>query len=530
MEIKEVDYINNLIKNQSTNVRKWAVKNKKDIYFDNWDYIIQETLNDQYLYDTYKTLLLLTTKELNIFKRVINEIALVYYREAKRKAVIGNEEEEIIEDQVYKELMENSMIDIIMKTVNKMTEITNNTIVRPVWRDGSIDYDLFTFDNIEILTDKEDWKKIIAVKYYINLELPFYDGINTETGTAKMGNNNYTTPSGAINNQFGAYSYSYLWTLENKDKTTGKYRNSYIYKFKKINNSLKEEMIEKKVNPYVDLEGYPILPFVLFCKNYPIDDLLDFTTGDDLLDLTIQIAIEYVNYNVMKKYNSWRQKYVITNDPDSIPNDLSLSPERVAVFPKRIDSSVEVGIWDQESDLKSFFDTIINRITLAVAQYGLDAESFQRSGSAESGIKLKIKKEGLIERREEKLPLYREYEKQLFELTRIVNNYHNPNKIDINAEFKIDFSDIKTESDPMESANVWTSKIQNNVASPIDWIMQENEDLDEDEAMLVYEKNKAINGKNLGNIPINPFQRRPENAINQTEERQQQENQREGSK
>jgi hypothetical protein len=44
-----------------------------------------------------------------------------------------------------------------------------------VWRDGKIDYDIITFDNAEIITDPNDWKKIIGIKYYIGLRMPYYD-------------------------------------------------------------------------------------------------------------------------------------------------------------------------------------------------------------------------------------------------------------------------------------------------------------------------------------------------------------------
>ena len=56
-------------------------------------------------------------------------------------------------------------------------------------------------------------------------------------------------------------------------------------------------MIDVKPNPYTDIDGNPVLPFILFSKTYPIDTLLDFTTGADLVDITIVTAINLVHLN-----------------------------------------------------------------------------------------------------------------------------------------------------------------------------------------------------------------------------------------
>jgi hypothetical protein len=499
----EGEKINETIKKLAANTIKWVVKNQKDIYRDDWDYVIQRELDTQFIKDTFKDLCLLTTKELNLLKRVVNEISNVYMEPAERIAVVGADKEgKPKNDAVYEELLEKAQIHTVAKAWNRYTNLTNNLLVRPVWRDARIDYDIHTFDNAEILTDDEDWKKIIAVKYYMGLQLPFYDAfVDSDAGAvATFSDPKKKLPQGALMGQFDEYTYSHLWTLEDKDKTTGQYMKSFVYKFRKNTGSNTEELVEVENNPYIDKDGHFVLPFVLFSKVYPVDKLLDFTTGNDLLDLTINTAINMVHYNALVKYSAWKQKYIVTENPQDIPENIGLAVQRIAVLPTRKDAATTVGIWDQESDLKDFWETLLDRLRTGLAQYGMDAESFQRSGSGESGFKLKVKKEGLQERRRDQIEMYREYERQLFDVTRIVNNWHNNKNISDTAEFKIDFGDIDYPSDATEEANLWTTKIMNNVATPVDWIKNDNPDLDDKEAMKEFQENKKINSLTIGGV------------------------------
>ena len=495
--------INEQIKAQSRNTIKWSVKNLKDIYKDDWDYIIQDEIRRQFVIDSYDDLKILETKELNLLKRVVNEISTIYKNPAERQAILSESEDKIITDEVYENIVKKSNLHVVQKAVNRYTNLTNNVLQRVVWRDNKIDYDIMTFDNCEILSDPDDWKKIIAIKFYMGFKLPMYDD-NFKNVTQDGKVQNPQAPQNISNSQFEDYSYSYLYTIEGE--------NSYIYKYQKIGKEGK--LVERKDNPYKDKEGNPVLPFVLYTKNYPVDGLLDFTSGSDLMDLNINVAINMMHLNTLIKYSSWKQVYMATSKPASIPNNIAMAVNKVMVLPLDKEGRGQIGTLDIQSSIKEFWETLLDRMRTGISQYGLDAESFQRSGSGESGIKLKIKKEGLMELREDQLPLYRESENKLFEITRIVNNYHNIKKINENATFNIDFGEIKFQSDEEAEARTWTIKIQNNVSTAIDWIKADNPDLDDDKAEIKYKENKAINQSSKGGVVIQPLNK-PEDQINQ---------------
>jgi len=106
----------------------------------------------------------------------------------------------------------------------------------------------------------------------------------------------------------------------------------------------------------------------------------------------------------------------------------------------------------------------------------------------------------LLDRRQDMVGFYRQFEKELFEITRTVNNVHHPVSIPENAEFKIDFDDLAVEMTKDEDNKDWTFLISQNAATPIDIIRKNNPDLSEQDAKKLYETNKAINSASKSSI------------------------------
>jgi len=108
-----------------------------------------------------------------------------------------------------------------------------------------------------------------------------------------------------------------------------------------------------------------------------------------------------------------------------------------------------------------------------------------------------------IEIRRDDIEPCRDYERQLFEIGRIVNNvaYEDAElrnkfslkKIPDDLEIQVDFSEIKQELTPEQ---IWADRKERearNMGSPIDWLMEENPELTEEQAIEILENNKKIN-------------------------------------
>ena len=439
---------------------KQSVKNLKDIYRDAWDYIIEEEMAVQFSRESWSKMRLLITKEMNILKRVVNTISMVYMNPAKREALVNEEQ-----DAVYQSILDKLPMNNLMRTINRMTSLTNATLARVVWRDG-IDIDVVNFDNAEIILDPSDWKKIIGVKVYIGYTIG-NDGFYPEK-----------------------YREGYLYTLDHE--YFAPHLRGKVIKFKSDGKG-GDIFGEGEDNPYYDQDGKMVLPFVLFLRSFPVDCLIDYTTGSDLMDININTAISLAHINNLIKYQSWKQLYAVVNGSDKMPPAWEVGPETIIKLEGNRDFTPSVGTIDLQSNITALYDVIMKRVANVIAQYGIDQDSFMRTGSPQSGYALKVKKEGLLELREEQLPMYRHSEGDLFNKIRIVNNYHSTKKISDAAEFKIDFGDMTFPVSEQEENAAWIIKLSNNVVNLADWVQAINPDLTEDEALAAVDKNRKIN-------------------------------------
>ena len=82
-----------------------------------------------------------------------------------------------------------------------------------------------------------------------------------------------------------------------------------------------------------------------------------------------------------------------------------------------------------------------------------------------------------------------------------IHNRDNSKKLPVGLEILVDFPDAEETADQMEkNLNNWLIQIENNFKTPIDFLMDQNPDLSEEEAKLLYEKNEAFNKGNKEEI------------------------------
>jgi len=470
----------NFINDAENLTLKQRTQNLIDIYRDNWEHIITYELSKQYTERSYKKLFPLITTELNLLKMIIDQTALVYKEPAKRVALLG-EGDSLTEDKTYTDLMESLPIDQAMKSVDTYNKLCNQTILKVVWRDGRLDYDVINFNTATIYTDERDWRRVIAIKYSMDVELPDFDSADRE----HMG----VDVDGVKMEKF---SRSFLWTIED-DK-------SYVREYIQDRNG-KHELVKKEDNPYQTPNGEPILPFVVFTRKYPDTQLLDWTSGNDMIDGNIGTAINMIHLNRLLKYQSHKQ-VVITSGSNNMPSTATMDAN-TAIKISDPTGNASVSTLDMQAASDKIWGIIQSRAGTLLQTRGIPAGAFtvMKTQSA-SGIAMKIDKHALLEQRENDIELYRHKERELFEVTRVVNNYHNLNKIDVKARFKIDFGEIAFPVSAKEQADADAINIINNVLTPIDILMRENPDLTRDEAEVKYTENKAINS--AGEI-VTPF-------------------------
>lgn len=147
-------------------------------------------------------------------------------------------------------------------------------------------------------------------------------------------------------------------------------------------------------------------------------------------------------------------------------------------------------------DIMAFIDRYI---TITANLKGLEPKSFLSVVKDTSDYQTLMGMVTQIEVRRDDIEPLRIYEKERFNITRIVNNYYADvkgyefKKIPDDLELDIDFADV---AQYKTTADIWADRAERearNMGSAIDWLKEDNPDLTDDEAKEILDKNKGIN-------------------------------------
>jgi hypothetical protein len=483
------------IKSQAANTIKWYQKNLLDILKDNWTYIIECNMAVAFTEKTIKRMRPFITKEFNLLKSVINQISMVYKNKPIRKAMVGEKS-----DEVYEQAVKKSRIDDRMRTNNRLVNTLNHTLVRPYVKDDLLRYEILSFDNCAITTDPDDPLRIVGVQYYTGLVLPDYDGVY-RTNTRALDS---VTPM-----KFESYSCRHVWTLE--ARAEGGEEICVYRRFKFVGNTNsglpKEEPAEEIFDVYRDKKGRAALPYVLFSKEEPHAGLLDFTTGADLVDGCLGVALLMVQLWHVIKYQSFKQGYIVGKN---VPDEFLSDPSAWIALSGGIDgkASSSAGVLDVQSNYDRLWALIKERVSLVLAQYGVSPSQFFMTSSPQSGYALQVQNGRIVEKREEDLPRYSQYEQELYDKTVMVWNTDKSEaerSMATDAVFSIEYGDVAYPIDTASQVQLEQHELTNALTSPVSLIMKRNESLTKEQAEKEYAENKeykpqAMSAKELPNL------------------------------
>ena len=171
--------------------------------------------------------------------------------------------------------------------------------------------------------------------------------------------------------------------------------------------------------PYLMKEKEAVLPFVVFHRDSPDYTFWDQDTGGDLYNAGVRAHVKMTMLDYYFKTCSFKQVYII-GDTSKMPQDQVMDPISPLSCPAG--EGAEIGVLDIQNNMKQLQDALAYNINTVVNNYGISADQFTLVGGEMSGRALKIRNRALMEIREEQIPLYRQYEWELFSVIRIVNN------------------------------------------------------------------------------------------------------------
>ena len=365
--------------------------------------------------------------QINIVRKIVNQLAMVYFKPAKR-TINGTERDQ----ELFNDIQKQATLDMTLKQASKYTKLLKTTLLRPVWRNGTLEIDLLTPDIVDVVSgdSPRDLTKVMVTNW-------------PDTGKAED------------------VTYS-LWTPET---------------FQRLD--WRGNAIESQPNPY------GTLPFVPCWDSLPVDSFW-VQGGKDLISAQDAINEKLTDLMYIIRQQGFGVGWIKSGDhgPTGMGalDTVQASPGSFVVLPT--DPNAEIGFASPEAPIKEVWETIEAIIQQTAIANGLSAHSVTAKVNDESGVSKIVSNQELMEKRQDDIELWRRYETRLFDLIRTVWNVHNPGKrISDSAKLNVDFAEIQEPSREIEQSEKWQTLIDAGQASPVDWCMARNPDFSREQAV-----------------------------------------------
>lgn len=376
----------------------------------------------------------------NITRRIINEVSVVYKRAPQRHLTLNGKKVEGRIEETFQELYESARADAVLKKANRYTNLLNTIGIQAVWRNDRVELDILTPDIVNVVQDAMDPTRASAVI----IEQRYADTVALEG------------PS----NPFGASCLYIAWTLD-----------SHMV-FDEQGRARTDLANDTGSNPY------GLIPIVFFRDSYPDSYFWNHGT-DDLINAQDTLNVQLTELNQLIKMQSFSVPVIIGDAP---PEGVTIDPSNFLSIP--LGDATGKGQPDfkfvsPDPKIKDILEAIGETVRRIADDWGLSMDSFKLSGSPASGLSLKLSNLRLLERREDDVALYLDYEKELFDVMRAVHNAHAApaDQIPEKAEFSINFSEMEFPEDPTAEDARWITRIQQNIKTRAQWLMSVDSDI-----------------------------------------------------
>jgi hypothetical protein len=430
-------------KSQAEKERRDKANIRLGIYHDDWEDILEGELKQQFVPENYDNVKLSKNISQNPTKQIIKEISLVYKDHPNRVLLT---QDKVIQDKTYDEVREYLKLDSLYKQVNRYLNLLNDVLIQVGWDESKqqIKLNIITPAVASVIQEPNEPEQAYAVYY----EVEYADS------------------------EYNVEKKFIYWDPE------------YHFLFDEAGNNFAVEDNPEMINPY------KILPFVVLHRDQRPGLFWNISEGNDFINGTIGIGTKNTFKDYLFKCQSFKQPWIKVNDPKNAPNAKLRSDPLTSLLIIGDDS--ETGAIDLQVNFKGIDDTIKESLNAFLNTYGLTADSF--SALEVSGKALEIKNRALKEIREDQIEIFRQSEKELFNLIRIVNNYHSKSQISDKLEFKIDYAEMEIHDDPESKRKTADHDLEKGLISPAQYYMIFNPDIkDAENAEKILKENLEKN-------------------------------------
>ena len=405
-------------------ISRWDVsqqrKNKwKQSRYEALDYYNGKTLDYTSKYFSKSTLSKVVSGNINITKRVIDRISLVYMQPPIRTYT----NEDVVDFFVEK--------DQKLQRLERITNLLDAVLLKPCWRidkenKGTIEYDIIS-DYEPIFG--EDPLKPEAIVYPI------------------------TKKATVLDSEPEVFAY---WDSENH------------FIFDRNNKQYTQDDNPDMINPY------GVLPFIeCFREGKPEFDYLDTNASNDLISTNLSINVAETNKNANVMFQSFG--YLFVNGSGIDKDTMQIGQDKINF----LGNDGTISIVSPPNAIPALDESIQSSYKMLAQNYHLPI-SFVEGTSAASGVALKMRNIELTDDRKSDVTRWKDIEFKLFELERLMIAVEEGK--DAGDLEDVDFSEsVEVLSDDEQRAK-WDWELSKGIIDLADIVMAKNPDLTREEA------------------------------------------------
>ena len=417
-------------------VSKWnANQQKKNAWkksrYEAMDYYKGNTIDYTSKYFSKSTLSKVVTGNVNVTKRVIDRVSLVYMSPPVRT--------------YSKEDLPDLFVDKDMKLqrLERVTNLLDAVLFKPCWRmgenGGHIEYDII-WDFEPIFED--DPLNPSAIIYPIAKKATVLD----------------TTP------ELWAY-----WDAENH------------FTFDANGKHYTADDNPEMINPYGRL------PFVeCYREGKPEMDYLDTNASNDLITTNLEINVAETNKNSNVMFQSFG--YLFVNGAGIDKDTMQIGQDKINYL--GVDGSIS--IVSPPNAIPALDESIKSSYKMLAQNYHLPT-SFAEGTTAESGVALRMRNQELTDDRKSDVSRWRDIEFKLFELEQLIIAVEMGQ--DAGDLEDVDFSESVDILSDQEQREKWDWELSKGIIDLADIMMQKNPDLTREEAEELLAEKKTTFGE-----------------------------------
>ena len=412
---------------------KWDIKQQrknkwKQERYEALDYYNGNTLEYTSKYFSTSTLNKVVSGNINISKRVIDRVSLVYMTPPIRTYTKEDIDLYFIEK------------DLKLQRLERITNLLDAVLLKPCWRtkeDGSgcIEYDIIS-DYEPIFGD--DPLKPEAIVYPITSKATVLD----------------STPD--------------LWVYWDRENT---------FTFDDTGRTYAEDDNPDMINPY------GVLPFVeCFREGKPEFSYLDTNASKDLIATNLAINVAETNKNANVMFQSFG--YLFVNGAGIDKDTMQIGQDKINYL--GVDGSIS--IVSPPNAIPALDESIQSSYKMLAQNYHLPI-SFVEGTTASSGVALKMRNIELTDDRKSDVTRWRDIEYKLFDLERLMIAVELGQ--DAGDLEDVDFSESVEVLNDQEQRDKWDWELDKGIIDLADILMAKNPDLNREEAEELLAEKKA---------------------------------------